>query len=149
MVFDDDALFHEDFVRRFSIAYAHLPATWRVFMLGAMQFNWEPPWVKFFGDDLYHCMGSSVASHAVGLTRPAMKELLEHCLRRDMPLDIGPLSFLQRKYAQDCFVAYPNIVIQESSESDINTSSHLSEGNRKDNLFRWHLDRFQWMKRLQ
>lgn len=148
MIFDDDALFHRDFVGRFSRAASRLPADWQVFMLGAMQFNWDPTWVKFVGDDLYHCMGSSVASHAVGLTRPAMEDLLQHCLRRDMPLDIGALSYLQRERADLCFVAYPNLVIQESSESDINTSSHLEEGNRKSNKFRWTLEDFEWTKQL-
>ncbi|SMG56524.1 glycosyltransferase [Paraburkholderia susongensis] len=148
MIFDDDALFHRDFVVRFSVTASRLPADWRVFMLGAMQFNWDPTWVKFVGDDLYHCMGSSVASHAVGLTRPAMEELLQHSLRRDMPLDIGALSYLQREHAHECFVAYPNLVIQESTESDINTSSHLDEGNHKSNRFRWTLEDFEWTKQL-
>lgn len=148
MIFDDDALFHRDFVARFSVTASHLPADWRVFMLGAMQFNWDAGWVKFVGDDLYRCMGSSVASHAVGLTRAAMEELLQHGLRRDMPLDIGALSYLQREHAHTCFVAYPNLVIQESSESDINTSSQMDEGNRKNNKFRWTLEDFEWTKQL-
>ena len=142
MVFDDDALFHNNFNFEFSRAYAEVPAGWKVFLLGSMQFRWDSSWVKTRSPHLYSCMGSSVASHAVGLDCSIFHELLDHCMRRDMPFDIGPLSFIQRKYADACFIVSPNIVIQECSESEINTSSYLFDIALHENTFKWRLADF-------
>lgn len=137
LIFDDDILLHRDFRKAFSEGIPRLPADWYLIMLGAMQHNWDP-WISWVNDTFYRCHGSSVASHAVGIDRKMFLPLLWYARRLDLPIDEGALFHIQNVYSEKCFVWYPNLAIQDTSESDISTSAMKSaETNRWLKLFRW------------
>lgn len=141
-IFDDDVLFHEDFNMLFSVAATQLPADWLVWLLGAMQFSWTPEEASFATDNLYSCNGSSVASHATLLRGQAIGMLLDGIRSFKAPIDIGPLSALQRDHKDKCFISFPNLAIQSGADSDINTSTTLGQGRKPGNAFRWEIQRY-------
>jgi glycosyltransferase involved in cell wall biosynthesis len=143
VIFDDDVLFHDDFNIMLSESTAQLPGNWLVWLLGAMQFGWTPEEATFKTSNLYCCNGSSVASHATVLASDAISLLLEQILCFRAPVDIGPLSALQRTYKEKCFVSFPNLAIQSSIDSDIKTSAVLGEGLKANNRFRWEASKYE------
>jgi glycosyltransferase involved in cell wall biosynthesis len=146
-IFDDDVLFHDDFSAMFTAATSELPERWMVWLLGAMQFGWKPEEATFKTSNLYSCNGSSVASHATLLGGGAIKLLLEEILRFRAPVDIGPLSTLQRDFQDKCFVSFPNLAIQSGFDSDINTSAAHGEGRQANNRFRWDINKYLSLSR--
>ena len=140
LVLDDDAIFHGQFTRLFAKIMAQVPTDWRILQLGTLQYHWEREWIDWHGDNLYRCNGSSIGSHAVGYHRDCLPLLLHRCRRFDLAYDIGPLHAAKRAFADACFTFSPNLVIQDTSESDINTSDvQTDEGRKASNMYRWRL----------
>lgn len=138
LIFDDDVIFHKDFNNLFNKCMAQLPANWKLVMAGAMQHHWEP-WIHWYSENLYQCQGSSVASHAVGIDRNLFLPLLFYVQRFDLPVDEGAIFHVQNVYSPDCFIFYPNIAIQDMTESDISSSAmNAGESEKWMKLFRWN-----------
>jgi glycosyltransferase involved in cell wall biosynthesis len=147
-IFDDDVLFHDDFNPLFTQAILQLPENWLVWLLGAMQFGWTPQEATFVTENLYSCNGSSVASHATLLNGHAIAILLEEVRKFKAPIDIGPLSNIQRNHKEKCFVSFPNLAIQSGLDSDIDTSTALGEGRNPVNRFRWDINQYLTLSKL-
>ncbi len=141
VVFDDDVIFHNDFNQLFSQIYKQLPDNWMILQLGALQYDWGDDWINWWTKNYYSCNGSSVGSHAVAIHYSAYPILLNYCLLYNLPFDIGPLTAVQNQYKDRCFVFYPNLAIQDVSESDISSSEKQSlEAIKENNIYRWHLN---------
>lgn len=139
LVLDDDIICHKMFNNIFYEVVQQLPKDWYILQLGALQYEWDG-WINWFSENLYHCNGSSIASHAVGIRRYIFHELLDLCHQIQMPFDEGALHRIKHKYRTKCFIAYPNLFIQDVSESDISTSKVQSiEGKKNNNAYRWKL----------
>ncbi len=136
LVLDDDCLFHKNFRSAFATAHAELPATWKIFQLGTMQYDW--PLVEDYSQHLYLPHGVLVASHAVGLHADTYAPLLDGISRWTLPFDIGPLQDCARLFDEASFICKPNLIIQDQSESDINSSDVAkSEASKTKNIYRW------------
>jgi hypothetical protein len=106
--------------------------------MGALQYNWTPKWISWCDRRLYHCNGSSVGSHATAIHRSAYPMLLMKSEEMMLPFDVGALHTVKRMFASRCFVMYPNLFIQDTSDTDIGDSAvQLSEGTKADNVYRW------------
>ena len=139
LILEDDVLFHRDTAARLAGLAGSLPSDWLVLQLGALQLHWEESWISWHGSDLYRCNGSSFGAHAVGLRRAVLPDLLARCRRRDLPFDIGALQEIKRIHRQRCFTCYPNLVIQDPSDSEIGMSRlSAAETKRAGNVYRWH-----------
>lgn len=147
LVLDDDVVFHKDFNDLLPSMLTQAPDDWRVLQLGALQYHWEPQWVEWYSDNLYMCKGSSLGSHAVALHRDIIPMILNHCYRYDLPYDEGPLHKPKATFPRQCFTFYPNLLVQDVSESDISDNTNqrqlLSQGSN-DNSFRWNLDDYSF-----
>jgi GR25 family glycosyltransferase involved in LPS biosynthesis len=140
LIMDDDIILHRSFNSEFEKHYQDLPENWRMIMLGAMQHQWEP-FITPYSELLYQCNGSSVASHAVGLTKKAFLPLLFYAEKLDLPIDEGAVFHLQNVYNNECFICLPNLAIQDMRESDISSSAMKQEDtDRWMKLFRWNPD---------
>lgn len=136
LVLDDDCLFHKDFRAAFAAAHAELPAKWKIFQLGTMQYDW--PLVEDYSPRLYLPHGVLVASHAVGLHADTFAPLLDGISRWTLPFDIGPLQDCARLFDEASFICKPNLIIQDQTESDINSSDVAkSEASKAQNIYRW------------
>lgn len=61
-----------------------------------------------------------------------------------LPFDIGPLHYLKSRLFGRSFVIYPNVLIQETSESDIaDTKKQKIIGQTRDNVYRWELEKYK------
>lgn len=141
LILEDDVLFHRDSIELWPRLRAELPRDWQILQLGAMQTHWDDPWIEWHSQHLYRCHGSSFAAHAVALRRPAMQAVLDRAENPDLPFDIGPLQEAKRIFRDKCFTAYPNLVIQDASDSEIGMSRVFFQESRKaDNLYRWKWD---------
>jgi GR25 family glycosyltransferase involved in LPS biosynthesis len=144
LIFDDDIILCKNFHNAFENRIRMLPADWRLIMLGAMQHNWNETWINWVNDSLYHCNGTSIASHAVGIQSKAFLPLLHYAEKLDLPIDEGAIYHVQQVYSKQCYVFYPNLVIQDISESDINSSAIRPEDIKKtNNLFRWDYNNYK------
>lgn len=142
LILDDDCLFHKNFLELFSTAYKQLPSNWRIFQLGTMQYDWSL--TDPYSEHLYLPRGVLVASHAVGLHAETYPSLLEGIDRKTLPFDIGPLQDAARKFSEESFVCIPNLIIQDQSESDINSSDVAkSEAAKKLNIYKWELSQYR------
>ena len=140
LILEDDVLFHRETCPLFARCLAQAPADWAVLQLGAMQLHWEADWITWASRNLYRCNGSSIGAHAVGLRRETFEPLLERCRQRDLPYDIGALHDVKRRFRARCLTVFPNLVIQDASDSEIGMSTlFFREARKSDNLYRWHL----------
>ncbi len=141
LVFDDDVMFHNDTSSIFRRALKDLPDDWRILQLGTLQYHWDRKWIRWRGPHLYSSLGSSVGSHAVGIRAEVLPFMLERSQRLDLPYDVGPLSAAVQTFSDQSFVVYPNIAIQDVTESDIRSSGFQENADRERVLatYRWNM----------
>jgi GR25 family glycosyltransferase involved in LPS biosynthesis len=143
LILEDDALFHKDTTALFDHVLGQLPADWAILQLGAMQLHWEPSWITWHSKNLYRCNGSSMAAHAVGLRQEVLPALLQACRMRDLPFDIGALHVIKRQYRDRCFTCFPNLVIQDATDSEIGMSTiFFREARQQTNIYRWQISHY-------
>ncbi|MBM3487540.1 MAG: glycosyltransferase [Alphaproteobacteria bacterium] len=141
LVLDDDALFHRNFNALFARFVEEVPDDWKILQLGALQYDWGEDWITRLSDNLYRCNGSSVGSHATGIHRSVMAMLMHQAQFFDLPLDVGALSHVKRSFAERSFTMLPNLIIQDTTESDIASSDvQQAEGQKRANVYRWTLE---------
>ena len=112
-----------------------------VFYLGALQYHWDDKFIEWYSDELYFPRGSALGSHAVVIRRSAFLWILRYAKQMSLPIDDGALSAVCHKFPRRCVVAYPNLVIQDSSlESTIQSSKlHGTDFWNRSSRFHWNL----------
>ena len=134
LVLDDDSIFHNQFHSLFQQQILNMPQ-WDIWNLGTLQYNWDDIVIhsNFYYSNLMNC-----ASHALGINRKVFPLLLNYAIKMDVPFDMGALWVGQKTYIS--IVSYPNLVIQDSINSDINSSGKLEvELKKQNNIYRWNL----------
>ncbi|VEB40369.1 Glycosyltransferase family 25 (LPS biosynthesis protein) [Chromobacterium violaceum] len=140
LICDDDIIIHKNHLQLIERIVKDLPAEFKILSLGAIQYNWNSNILNRCGESLYQCFGTSIASHATVYDRSVAIELLDEIEKMSLPFDVGALHYLKKKYFHQSYVAYPNLFIQDSSESEIaDTQQQLKTGTQKDNKYRWEL----------
>ncbi len=141
VVCDDDVRPHKDFWDIWDKTWCQIKQYKPLIIsLGAMQYFWDTKDISWASDNAYRCNGTSIASHATILHKSLVAELIQLIDCSTLPLDIGALHYLKRKYSSQTFVVYPNLFIQDVSESDIaDTGNQSREGVKADNIFKWNL----------
>ena len=141
LICDDDIIFHNDFVNYFDLKIKGLNNfKWKLLYLGASQLNyWNK--VSILNTEYYLPNGTTDGSFAVGIDRSVLSELLQTLNGNILPFDTGPLRYIQTKYSRECLVMYPNIVIADVRNSDIQSitedaSQHLITFSNK---CKWNL----------
>jgi GR25 family glycosyltransferase involved in LPS biosynthesis len=139
-VFDDDCLFHKDLDSLFSLMMSSIPVDWVTISLGTLQYDWRDKYISWWSGECYRCGGFSVGSHAQAYSESAYPMLLEYINRFTLPFDVGPLHYLKRFYSTKAFIAYPNLFIQDVTDTDIGDSAvQQKEGTKKLNVYKWDL----------
>ena len=141
LVLDDDGVFHKDFHNIFDRAMTQLPDNWKICQLGTMQYDWEL--IRPYSEHLYMPDGVVVASHAVGFHMDVASIMLDYIDRWSLPFDIGPLHYACRSFKEQSFIVSPNLIIQDQSESDINSSEVAKvEAAKKFNVYKWEINEY-------
>jgi FkbM family methyltransferase len=147
LVFDDDAVFHKNINVLFDKFIRQIPDEWKILQLGTLQYHWGREWISWFSENTYLCNGSSICSHAVGMHHSIFPLLLNYSYKFDLPYDEGALHKAKHDFNESSFTFYPNLIIQDTSESDINSSDvQENEGRKKENIYRWNLSDYNFIE---
>lgn len=138
LVLDDDARFHKDMKQLANAQSSSLPQNWLLWQLGALQYNWSENAINWREPCFYLCNGSSVGSHATVLRAEVLPLILNECERLDLPYDEGPLFWPKALYPAACLTSYPNLVIQDVTDSDI--SDATAQQKQKESIY----DTYRW-----
>lgn len=121
LIVEDDVLLSNDFEYQFRGFVDRIARDWKVLMLGASQYNWssvnEAQAIDqgyYFPRQLHTC-----GSFAMALNASIFDELIEAEEAFEAPFDHLPLGEIYERYMGKCFVAYPNIIMPDVSESSI------------------------------
>lgn len=146
---DDDVLFDTNFPEKFTAFTQKVPADWKLCYLGASQYSWEIPYAFRYPDpekltydpaEPFYFPNHTDGSFAVGIHRSVFGLLLYETSKMNCAFDSGPLHAVSKVYPDACFVANPNIVVADVSDSDIRASQQMGEVAK---TLRWNLADFQ------
>ena len=140
LICDDDIIFHKDFINQFDNKIKTLNNfNWKLLYLGASQLNyWDK--ITVLNNEYYLPKGTTDGSFSVGIDRSIVSELLQTLNGNILPFDTGPLRYIQSKYSNECLVMYPNIVIADVSNSDIQQTPQ--DIHQYANKCKWNLNMY-------
>lgn len=164
VILQDDIILCKDFCKRFHQFYLHNIANnnpqWKIIYLGASQHEWSDSLIyssKVNGmngakreDGFYIPNGTTDGAFAFILHQSVYDELLKEIDKKELSIDSGPLSVIQRKYYDiykassqtsipQVLVCYPNLVISDVSKSDLRKPRSMIETAKR---FRWDLNKY-------
>lgn len=146
LILEDDILLDRQFDVKIKKFIQIISSDWKVLQLGASQYGWkgidENSSVK---KGYYHprriddC--ATCGSFAMAINMEIADELIDAVTAFEAPFDHAPLGEIYEKYLGQCFVAYPNIVMPDVSDSSIRGKrDQISHSKR----VRWRFDNFDF-----
>lgn len=142
LIFEDDVILHTQFEQRLKTLLAIIGDTWKVIQLGASQYDWESvndideaAKLGYYLPQMLHTCGS----FAICIDMSIADELLEYLSHMDAPFDHIPIGRIYENHRGKCFVAFPNIVIPDVTESSIR---HNRDQKSHSEKMKWRLDEF-------
>lgn len=117
LIFEDDVKFHRSFLAEFQ-KVRKLPSNWKLLYLGASQHDWHQ---VTLGGNGFYCAKRSLGTFAVAIDRSIFNLLISLFCGSQLPVDQYLLK-AQESLPGQCFVAFPNLVIADVSESEIRPS---------------------------
>ncbi len=128
LVFEDDIIFIEDFHARFANFIRSIGSDWKIICLGASQHVWNYGTTFTYYEEgantydpakpYYHPIKTDGA-FAVGYDHSIYDLLQEEIAKMNCAYDSGPMRKVFQTYTDKCYVAQPNLVIADVSQSDI------------------------------
>lgn len=124
LILEDDIMLVNEFAAKFQRFMGLISKDWKIIQLGASQYNW-------LGIDegvadrngYYHPVPiDTCGSFAIGIDCSVYDEMLTAASSYEAPFDHLPMGELYSKYNDLCYVAYPNIVVPDVSDSSIRNS---------------------------
>lgn len=121
LILEDDILFTSDFEFKLNQLYSSVDENWKIIQLGASQYDWSSvdlvnaTDVGYYYPKRLHTCGS----FAIAINGDVFDELLELQSHLDAPFDHLPMGEIYENYRGHCYVAYPNIIMPDVSESSI------------------------------
>lgn len=141
LILDDDLIFLKEF--DIELNKIKFPNKWKLIYFGACHQNHTfkdikknimnvEEFKKIFGN------GNIDGSHMIGIHKDIIHELIILCKNTIYPFDSGPLKEIYSSYSKECFIIYPYLSIQDTSESDIQNNN----SQQKDSI------KWGWKKEL-
>lgn len=161
LVLDDDIILHKDY-KKFLSTYIH-PKKFKLIYYGVCHqlhnqtFNHsiitkpdklEPSILNIRTFKNLFGSGNIDGSFMMGISYQVFNELIIAIKNSLLPFDSGPLRTLYNKFPYECFIFYPNLVIQDMTDSDIQNFTEDDNLNyqKKKKLIShwgWKLDEYQ------
>ncbi|MEX0596684.1 MAG: hypothetical protein WD512_09300, partial [Candidatus Paceibacterota bacterium] len=142
LVLEDDVLLCDNFESKArKWLTCDVPTNAVAWLLGATQLPHLRGAINYNGS--YFKPSKTDGSFAIGLDSEVFPFLLSEIKKMDGPLDSGPLRALYTKYNNQCYAAFPYLVIADVSDSTIRTSKNL--GKVAEQL-EWNLEDFSICK---
>lgn len=143
LIFEDDVLLTLDFNNNLEALLSNLPENWKFINLGSSQYGWnsvdlERATMKGFyrPKQLDTC-----GSFAIAINKSVYDELIQLQNHFEAPFDHLPLGEIYNRYPNECFVAYPNIVMPDVRSSSIRGSRNQLTHAKK---MKWNPQLFEY-----
>lgn len=130
LILDDDVILHQNFNQHFDHWINSIP-NWKVLLLGATQHTQRPALIPP-NNNCYHPARID-GSFSVGLDSSIFSVLLTQLNQIDTPqlVDSQILRSIYRQYPEECLVAYPNLMIADVTQSDLQAPRSQEELAKK------------------
>ncbi len=125
LVLEDDILLCVNFESVFKKFIENINNGWKILQLGVSQYGWENIDCKIAQEKGYYCPvyndedDYTYGSFAIAFDISIVNELIEAESSLESSFDHLPLGELYKKYQGNCFVAYPNIIMPDVTDSTI------------------------------
>ena len=121
LIFEDDVILHRDFDLRFASFIQSVGKDWKLLQLGASQYNWNSVIESDAEKSGYYYPRqlNTCGSFALALDSSIFDELIEAVDALECPFDHLAMGEIYERYINKCFVAFPNIVMPDVSNSNI------------------------------
>ena len=138
LILQDDLIFHKDFYNKCNEIFTGGESyDYKLLFLGASQHRWHNIIIDN-KKNYYHPITPTEGAFAVGINMSIYEELLEFINNYYIPIDSGALSYIQKKYPNDCYIMYPNIIIADIRDSDLRGAR-----NFQSVPFKWDISLYQ------
>ncbi|MDN3651808.1 glycosyltransferase [Thalassotalea ponticola] len=147
LILEDDVILADNFFTKFKQFATTIPSDWKVLQLGASQYNWQHVNVAdaqkngFYKPSLLDTCGS----FAIAIDVSIVDELIELASTFEAPFDHLPLGHIYQNHSTSCFVAFPNLVMPDVSDSSIRDSRCQIEHAQ---LMKWDVSQFEYPQSL-
>jgi len=146
LILEDDILLDYEFEEKFKNFTRNIDNNWKIILLGASQYGWDGINEKESLEKGYYLPRridncTTCGSFAVAFHESVVDEMITAASSFEAPFDHLPLGELYERHIDKCFVAYPNIVIADVSDSTIRGKRSQDEQSRK---VKWRLKNFDY-----
>ena len=143
LIFEDDVLLSKDFNKRFDNLYKTLKDNWKFIGLGASQYHWNSVDLSQAEKKGYYSPKQldTCGSFAIAIHKEIFDELIELQQKFEAPFDHLPLGEIYNKYPDECFIAYPYMVMPDVRNSSIRGSRNQLIHAKK---MKWDPELFQY-----
>jgi glycosyltransferase involved in cell wall biosynthesis len=139
LVFDDDVIFHDNFENEVRLFFNTIGTKFKIISLGVSQHSWSKIIKKH---RYYNPIEHTDGSFALGIDSSIFQEILDDASKYNIALDSGAIRNIYKKYQDECFVAYPNLVIADLTSSSISAKRDMNKLSEK---FNWDLTNFNYI----
>lgn len=141
LILEDDIILSRNFENDFKKFISSVNEDWKILQLGASQYGWSSFKLEDAIRDGYYfpCNLETTGSFAIAFDLSIVDELIGVESAFEAPFDHLPMGEMYEKYKGQCFVAYPNLVMPDVTDSSIRGGRCQYEHSRK---VKWSIDNF-------
>lgn len=125
LILEDDVIFHHDFTRLFNQKIKSIPDYWKLLFLGSSMHQWRLQQRCKILPDYIIPRGSIPGAFALGIKCDSYLPLITQIKKLNSSWDLGPIKYINTFFSNQCFVLNPNLVIADTTDSDIRDSKDM------------------------
>ncbi len=143
LILEDDVILGRDFEHLFNEFVKKVPNDWKLLQLGASQYDLGAVNFETASQAGYYQprIVETCGSFALALHSSVFDELIVAAESIESPFDLFPLGEIYERHLGKCFVAYPNIVMPDVTESYIRKSRNQVEHSK---VMNWRMEDFEF-----
>ncbi len=143
LIFEDDIILSKNFADDFKNFIQTIDEDWKVLQLGASQYGWDSVDIDIAEEKGFYFPSNidTCGAFAIAFDSSIADQLIEAASAFESPFDYLPIGELYERYSEKCFVAYPNIVMPDVSESSIRGKRDQYSHSRR---MKWIIENFDY-----
>lgn len=137
LVLEDDVIFCSDFENKARDFFQNIPKKdWKLIQLGCSQHFFE----EHMNENYYRPVKfRTTGAFANGYDQSIFKEIMSDILKMESAFDNTPIGHVFDKYPENCFVAFPNLIIADVGSSNIRNGRNMTKFAEQ---MKWDLTQF-------
>ena len=138
LILEDDVLFCENFEEKVKEFFVNIPdPNWKMVLLGCSQHFFE----EHMDENYYRPVKfRTTGAFANGYDESVYKEIMKDISLMETAFDNTPIGHIFESYPEECFVAFPNLIIADVRSSNIREGRNLDKFAEK---MQWDLSLFK------